>query len=47
LLRSLGMLLVAARRPYDLGDRIYMTDPNLVISDGLWYCWFVEGKLYC
>ena len=37
-----GMLLVAARRPFDLGDRIYMTDPSVVNSDGLWYCWFVE-----
>ncbi|KAL3917070.1 MAG: hypothetical protein SGILL_004884, partial [Bacillariaceae sp.] len=37
-----GMLLVAARRPFDLGDRIYMTDPSLINSDGLWYCWFVE-----
>lgn len=37
-----GMLLVAARRPFDIGDRIYMTEPSLVISDGLWYCWFVE-----
>ena len=39
-----GVLLVAARRPYDLGDRIYMHDPSVLISDGLWYCWFVEGK---
>lgn len=43
-MRFAGMLLVAARRPYDLGDRIYMTDPSVVNSDGLWYCWFVEGK---
>ncbi|KAL3923937.1 MAG: hypothetical protein SGARI_006123 [Bacillariaceae sp.] len=37
-----GMLLVAARRPFDLGDRIYMTEPSLINSDGLWFCWFVE-----
>jgi small-conductance mechanosensitive channel len=37
-----GMLLVAVRRPFDLGDRIYMSDPSLIICDGLWYCWFVE-----
>ena len=36
------MLLVAARRPFDLGDRIYMTEPSLINNDGLWYCWFVE-----
>lgn len=36
------MLLVAARRPFDIGDRIYMTEPSLIINDGLWYCWFVE-----
>lgn len=39
------MLLVAARRPFDLGDRIYMTEPSLIITDGLWYSWFIEGML--
>jgi small-conductance mechanosensitive channel len=43
-----GILLIAFRRPYDLGDRIYMTDPSQVNVDYN-YCssWFIEGTAFC
>ena len=40
-----GLLLIAVRRPYDLGDRIFMMDPSEIKNDpGLFMSWFVEGK---
>jgi hypothetical protein len=40
-----GILLIAVRRPYDLGDRIYMMDPSVINSDlGIMVSWFIEGK---
>lgn len=33
---------MAVRRPFDLGDRIYMTDPAVINGNGLFNCWFVE-----
>jgi hypothetical protein len=39
-----GILLIAVRRPYDLGDRIYMMDPSVINSDlGIMVSWFIEG----
>ena len=38
-----GILLIAVRRPYDLGDRMYMTDPSQVNNDfNFFTTWFVE-----
>ncbi|KAL7571640.1 hypothetical protein ACA910_011176 [Epithemia clementina (nom. ined.)] len=37
-----GVLLIAARRPYDLGDRIIITDSNSLTNPGVAESWFVE-----
>lgn len=37
-----GMLLIAARRPYDLGDRILIVSPENVENHGVAYSWLVE-----
>ncbi|KAL7569468.1 hypothetical protein ACA910_009702 [Epithemia clementina (nom. ined.)] len=37
-----GVLLIAARRPYDLGDRIIITDPNCLQNPGVVESWFDE-----
>eukprot|EP00977_Amphora_coffeiformis_P004440 scaffold945_cov170-Amphora_coffeaeformis.AAC.20 len=40
-----GILLIAIRRPFDLGDRIYMHEPSVVDSTGLGCSWFVEVEI--
>jgi len=41
-----GILLIAVRRPYDLGDRIYMSDPAETCIDYEYFSsWFIEGKI--
>mmetsp|Transcript_8271 Transcript_8271/g.11966 ORF Transcript_8271/g.11966 Transcript_8271/m.11966 type:complete len:635 (-) Transcript_8271:61-1965(-) len=37
-----GVLLIAIRRPYDLGDRILVCSPDNVKNPGYAYTWFVE-----
>jgi small-conductance mechanosensitive channel len=36
--------LIAGRRPYDLGDRIYMIDSSDAHSNAITSSWFIEGK---
>ncbi|KAL7573195.1 hypothetical protein ACA910_018852 [Epithemia clementina (nom. ined.)] len=43
-----GVLLIAARRPYDLGDRIFITGSNSLENPGVAHSWFVEDiNLWC
>ncbi|KAL7569467.1 hypothetical protein ACA910_009701 [Epithemia clementina (nom. ined.)] len=43
-----GVLLIAARRPYDLGDRIVISDSNSITNPGVAESWFVEDiNLWC
>jgi small-conductance mechanosensitive channel len=38
-----GILFIAVRRPYDLGDRIYMKDPSISNVDYDYFAsWFIE-----
>lgn len=37
-----GLLLIAVRRPFDLGDRIILTGPEFVENPGIPASWFVE-----
>jgi hypothetical protein len=40
-----GILFIAVRRPYDLGDRIYMKDPSISNVDYDYFAsWFIEGN---
>jgi small-conductance mechanosensitive channel len=41
-----GILFIALRRPYDLGDLIYMKDPSISNVDCDYSAsWFIEGKV--
>jgi small-conductance mechanosensitive channel len=39
-----GILLIAFRRPFDIGDRIIITQPAQDESEGTSKSWFVEGE---
>lgn len=40
-----GVLLIAVRRPFDLGDRIVITKADDIDSPGTGASWFVEGNV--
>ena len=40
-----GVLLIAVRRPFDLGDRILISGVESADSSGAPSSWFVEGEL--
>jgi len=40
-----GVLLIAVRRPFDLGDRVVITRAEEVDSPGAGASWFVEGNI--
>lgn len=37
-----GIMLIAVRRPYDLGDRVYMLDPSNATGDAIGLSWYIE-----
>lgn len=41
---SQGVLLIAVRRPYDIGDRIIANQPHMGTSPGLQNSWVVQGE---
>jgi len=41
-----GIMLIAVRRPFDLGDRILINSTESADSPGATLGWFVEGRLF-